>query len=130
MNLKNKKVLNRRPAMVGMAIAAFVAFGLVLPGTHAADNWTGATNATWDTTTNWSLGHAPTSGDLANFPGVVPGSGSTITLSTGELADSLAFANSYTLTGGTLAFTTGNVSVSSGSTATINSQITGATTSI
>ena len=48
-----------------------------------------------------------------------------VTLGTSELASALTFNNSYTLTGGSLALSTGNIQVGNGFLATINTQLTG-----
>ncbi len=65
--------------------------------------WNGSVDASWDTLDNWTPNTAlPGLGDDVSFPAVIPATGSTITLTAGELANSLAFSNSYTLTGGDL----------------------------
>ena len=99
---------------------------------RAADR-TGTTNALWDTTTNWSTGAKPIATSQVSFPAVVPGTGSTITLSAGELADTLSFANGYTLNGGSLTMTTGTISVTGtgiGASAAINSVLGGVNISV
>src|SRR5205814_8648810 len=87
----------------------------------ATGTWTGATSAAWDTGTNWSGGVEPTSSVDVIFPIPIPGTGSTITLTAGELAKTLTFNDSYTLSGGDLAIALGSVTVASGNTATIGS---------
>jgi len=67
--------------------------------------WNGSVDATWDNVNNWTPSSAePAIGDDTSFPAVIPLTGSTITLTAGELTNSLTFNNSYTLTGGDLAF--------------------------
>src|SRR4051812_38660724 len=105
----------RRGPVALAAAAVFVAAPLV----RAADTWTGAVDATWDTAANWSTTAKPNSTDLAIFPSSIPGTGSTITLGSAGNAQSLSFDNSYTLTGSSLTLAGGGIAVSSGATATI-----------
>ena len=124
--MKSTRPTRLRPAILATSVSALLALCSTIPSARAAvDNWTGGTNASWDTTTNWSLAGKPTGADSANFPAVIPGTGSTITLTAGEVANSLTFLNSYTLTGGSLALTTGTVNVSPTFNATINTTLTG-----
>jgi len=91
--------------------------------------WDGSTDATWGTADNWT----PESGDPAEptpvdhvvFPGAVPPTGSTITLTSGEEADWLSFYNDYTLSGGGLTLGSGTVYVAGGQHATIDSVLSG-----
>ena len=90
--------------------------------------WTGATDALWDTGANWSLGAEPTAADNVVFPSPIPTTGGVITLTTGELANSLTFQESYTLTGGNLTLTSGgggNVAVDGAFTATAGTILAG-----
>jgi fibronectin-binding autotransporter adhesin len=97
--------------------------------------WIGGTGATWDTESAWNTPGEPTAADDAFFPAPVPAPGATITLTAGELANSLAFDAAYTLSGGNLSLTpptnpptsvgAGNVTVVGGVTATINSALVG-----
>ena len=88
---------------------------------------TGTLDALWDTGGNWSLAVEPTAIDDVLFPTPVPGTGATITLTAGELANSLQFDAAYTLTAGDLTLgTAGNVTVAPSVTAVINSALIGA----
>ena len=57
--------------------------------------------------TNWNNSLEPTAADDVVLPVIVPASGSVITLTAGELANSLTINNDYTLTGGDLTLTAG-----------------------
>src|SRR4051812_5199779 len=92
---------NHRRRICHTLITTFLASLAVSPAVRADQTWTGATDATWSTPTNWSLAE-PTLTDLATFPTPVPATGSTITLSAGEQALGLVFQDSYTLAGGDL----------------------------
>ena len=119
---RSRSIRRRSLVILGAAAGTFPAG----PLSAATDNYTGATNTSWDTATNWSLGAEPTAADDAIFPTAVPASGATITLTAGELANSLTFRNTYTLTGGNLTLTSpGNVTVASTFNATINSVLAG-----
>src|SRR5437762_11598128 len=79
----------------------------------AADNvWQGLTDPNWDTDSNWSSLLKPAATDDAVFPNPIP-TGSTIFLSSGELAQSLTFmTGGYDLAGGTLTLApAGNITV-------------------
>ncbi|RBP47209.1 putative secreted protein with PEP-CTERM sorting signal [Roseimicrobium gellanilyticum] len=108
-----------------MSLAGSLLFSITSVSTLTAqtNTYTGATSA-WSVGTNWSLGE-PTAAHDVVLPGVVPASGGTITLAAGELANSLSFLNSYTLTGGNLTLTTGNISVDPTFTGTISSVLQG-----
>ena len=89
-----------------------------------AVTWDGSTSTSWSDGTNWSTGLEPTTADTVEFPGAIPGTGSTIALSAGEQANSVLFHNSYTLGGGDL--TLGGsalATVDSGYTSTITSDL-------
>ncbi len=79
----------------------------------------------WDFADNWSAG-IPDGADIVTFPNPFPGTG-TITLLSSQSADSLDFNDGgYTLTGGTLTLTSGNISVdSSGDTVTFETPLFG-----
>ena len=118
----------RKPRRIlATSAAALLGASVLLSNAFAAaDNWTGATNASWDTITNWSLGAKPTLNDGALFPAAIPASGATITLTAGEVAQSLTFSNSYTLTGGTLTLQGGqasDITLTSQSTTTISTAL-------
>lgn len=89
-------------------------------------SWTGlGGDGLWDTPLNWSLGAKPGGIDDVFFPAAIPAPGAIITLTGGEAARNLAFANSYTLTGGDLTLGNGIVDVAPGAIATINSALIG-----
>jgi fibronectin-binding autotransporter adhesin len=122
--MRGQRVRRAGAAMVAAAVVAGVA-GL-RPAAAATDLWSGATDASWDTATNWSLGAEPTAADDALFPTPIPGTGGTITLTAGETANSLTFRNAYALTGGDLALgTAGTVTVAPTFTATVGSALIG-----
>lgn len=79
----------------------------------------------WNSINNWSNNLLPTSADDLNFLKPFPGPSSTITLGTGEVANSLFFGDKYTLTGGDLALTSGQIAVTIGNSTTIESKLTG-----
>ena len=107
-----RRARKMRPSILATSAAAMLSISLFVGSAHAApDNWLGTTNASWDTTTNWSTAAKPTAANQVTFPAAIPGTGSSISLSAGELADTLSFANGYTLTGGSLTMTTGTISV-------------------
>ena len=119
---------------IALAVAtAAASLGSVGTAAFAAtDNWQGgsATTPTWDQGANWSLGAKPSTADDAVFPTPVPATpGATIGLGTGETANSLTFNDAYTLGTaagvGDLTLTTGNVTVASGKTASVASQLKG-----
>src|SRR4051794_23471392 len=123
---------NRRLRILSAAAATAVAF---LSAAHrsamaAPDNWQGsdATAPTWDQPLNWSAKAKPGSGDDAVFPLGIPAvPGATISLNTGEFANSLTFNDAYTLTGGTLTLTlpSAGITVAAGVVATVNSVLAG-----
>ncbi len=117
---------NQHGGILAPLAAALIGLCTVAGTVQAADNnWTGGTDAQWDAPTNWSQNAKPIASDAANFPSAIPGTGATVTLNTGEVADTLGFGNSYTLTGGNLALTSGTVDVAPTFTATINSALIG-----
>ncbi len=115
---------------IRLVVAAFVAM-VCVPSAPAQTNiWLGGTDAFWnnDPTNNWSLGAIPIGTHDVIFPSTIPGTGSTITLGTGDVANSLSFLNSYTLTGGDLTLTTGLINVDPTFAATITSVLNGGST--
>jgi autotransporter-associated beta strand protein len=81
--------------------------------------WDGSSSATWATAANWDTNAEPTSTTELLFDGPVPGTGSSITLSSGRAASGLYFAESYTLTGGSLALNDGRIDVDATKSATV-----------
>ena len=128
-NVKRRVVLSA--AVAAVSGCGFGGFGA--PRVQAAtDNWLGtsATTPTWDQAANWDLGAKPGTGDDAVFPTPIPTTaGATIGLGTGETANSLTFNAAYTLGTaagtGDLTLTSGNVTVATGVTANIVSQLKG-----
>ena len=113
----------RIPAV--LALLAMLWYSAV-PAGAATNTWTNTSgDALWDTIANWSLGAAPLAVDDAIFPTPVPANGGTVTLGTGDVANSLTFRDVYTLTGGDLTLTSGNITVAPTFTATINSVLKG-----
>ncbi|HEV7406405.1 MAG TPA: autotransporter-associated beta strand repeat-containing protein, partial [Chthoniobacteraceae bacterium] len=106
---------------------SYVIAGLILCSRIPASGavWDGESSASWSTPINWGANLEPGSGDVAQFPLAIPGTGATITLSAGELASSLLFQGAYTLTLGDITLTTGNISVDPSIIATVNSAIGG-----
>lgn len=124
-----QKVTARFPATL---LAASLLFSS--PATLRSDDveWTAGsgTNFSWSDLLNWLGGFEPGAGDDVFLPKPVPNPGTLtdpqfITLSNGELANSLSFFAPYTLTGGTLALTSGQVAVTIGNASTIESLLTG-----
>lgn len=107
--------------------------GFVLqPASAATIIWTAGstTDLAWSNGANWDAGE-PTGTDDVELPKPIPNPGTLsdpqiITLSNGEVANSLSFFAPYTLTGGTLALTSGQIRVTIGNSSTIESQLTGA----
>ena len=74
----------------------------MMPAIGAAETWDNSSgDGQWSNASNWLDDSEPDGSQACTFPGVIIGS-SVITLSPEELADSLYFANNYTLTGGAL----------------------------
>ena len=119
----NKPALRRRILSAGIAAALL---GICAVSSHAgpalSNPWTGEFNSSWHFAANWTNG-IPTGADDVVFPGVIPGTGAIITLNTGELANTLAFSNSYTFNSNSLTLSAGTVDVAAGFTATINSTL-------
>jgi len=102
----------------------------VVPAGAGVNYWqasqAGAPDAVWDNLNNWTLGTVPVATDDVIFPTPIPGTGGTITLATGDVAQSLTFRDAYTLTGGDLTLDAiGNITVAPTATATINSTLLG-----
>ena len=116
------------------AAARLSAVGLVfmgIPLEARGATWTAASggDTQWSNPANWDLGEPTAASDIL-LPDVIPNPGAladpaTILLSAGELANSITFSNSYTLSGGSLELTSGLARVSLGASATIDSQLTG-----
>lgn len=81
--------------------------------------WDGSASATWATGANWDTNAEPASNTEILFDGPVPGTGSSITLSSGRAASGIYFAESYTLTGGSLSLNDGRIDVDAAKSATI-----------
>ncbi len=118
---------------LAMAVGAALGVFLARPAHGGTFTWTGATNATWDTSSNdWSgAGSIWSNGNAAVFNATGAG---TITLgATAINPTTITFNNAgYTLTGGTLTLASGadvdNITVASGVSATIASTIANLTT--
>lgn len=111
------------PRILSCGIAALI---VSIAGNAAAqDTWTGTTDATWSLGTNWLDGTEPGNLDDILFPSVIPASGAIITLSAGELGNSLDLQGNYTFTGGDLTLTTGGITVGTGVAGTIDSVLGG-----
>ncbi|HSI65621.1 MAG TPA: autotransporter-associated beta strand repeat-containing protein, partial [Candidatus Saccharimonadia bacterium] len=112
-------------------LAAIIASFCSVTPAPAQATWDGQTDANWSTSTNWSPDGEPTLATAVIFAAPVPPTGSTITLSAGEQALSLSFLESYTLSGGDLTLgAASTISVDPTFTATINSVLGGAATSL
>lgn len=121
--------LGRLSSTIAMAAAVAAA---TTPDAAAQNIWTAGstTDFTWDNGANWSLTAKPGALDDVLFPTPIPdpgllGGGALITLGAAELANSLAFNDSYSLTGGDLTLTTGNITVAAGALATLTSNLGG-----
>jgi autotransporter-associated beta strand protein/T5SS/PEP-CTERM-associated repeat protein len=111
------RITNIRVCLTVIAIANRVAL---------ADVWDNSSgNGQWSTATNWADNTEPGIADFATFPNTIPGGLSTITLSSGEFAQSLTFLNNYTLNGGNIQL--GNRMITAGGwNSTINTVLAGA----
>ena len=88
--------------------------------------WNGTTDAAWDTASNWSGSAKPTNAQDVYLGKPIPGSGSTITLTSApETVNNLWVDGSYIFSGGKLNLAGGGVTVFTGSTATLNSSVSG-----
>ena len=81
--------------------------------------WDGSSSAVWATAGNWDTNAEPIATTEVLFDGPVPGTGSSITLSSGRAASGIYFAESYTLTGGSLTLNDGRIDVDATKSATI-----------
>jgi fibronectin-binding autotransporter adhesin len=126
------KLIRSHRRSVSILMLVLLAFWQVAPSVRAAVIvWDAGstTNLNWSNGFNWG-GLEPTSTDDAIFSQLIPNPGmlstpETITLSTGEAANSLSFFNRYQLTGGDLTLASGGIRVSLGDSVTIHSQILG-----
>jgi fibronectin-binding autotransporter adhesin len=122
--MSGRKSVNCRRGSARIAAAVALALVAGQSARAATDNWNGGANdSLWDDGLNWSNFVKPTATDDAVFgsTGVT-----TVTLGSGELANSLTFnANGYTFVGGNLAITTGNVAIAAGTGAILSSVLTG-----
>lgn len=112
---------------IASALTSLLAFSA-----HAQNTWDASSGADfdWSNPLNWSLDLEPTAADNVLFPNPVPNPATlptpgTITLGTGEVANSLSFDAAYTLTRGDLSLTSGNISVSPSIVSTISSALGG-----
>src|ERR1700720_4679839 len=95
----NRRSLHLRS--VGLLVALFTVF-LLLPSIASAaectNTWTGPAEGTWQTSANWSAGHAPTSTDVACIP-----TGKTVTVSEGSnLTGTVKGEGTLRISGGSL----------------------------
>src|SRR4051812_16777296 len=126
------RILKRRVVLSAAVGACSLGTALGPVAQAATDNWQGgsATTPTLDQLANWSLGAKPGTVDDAIFPTPIPATpGATIGLGVGETANSLTFNAAYILGtaagAGDLTLTTSSVTVASGITAAIASQLKG-----
>jgi autotransporter-associated beta strand protein len=135
MNSRSSTVLSllrRQRRWMTIVMTVIMAFWQIAQPLQAANiSWTAgsAANLNWADTTNWNLA-VPTASDDVFLGKPIPNPGAlvapnVITLGSGSLARSLAFQDSYTLSGGSLGLFTGNINVDDSVTATINSSLTG-----
>lgn len=103
-------------------------WGALLTMSAAAQTtWTNAgTDALWSTAANWDTAAEPLATDDVILPTPLPSAGSPLTLSAGEVANQLTINGAYTLNGGDLTLTTGDITVAASTTATINTTLIGA----
>ena len=119
---------SRKSRKVGLRLTALAAATMMSSAAMAdTTTWDGSESALWNEALNWSLEAVPTGGDDVVFVTPVPDSGSNITVPTGGLANTLAFNDTYALTGGNLTLTTGTITVAADKTATITSLLIGST---
>lgn len=119
------KTLRRHRRILNSLLAFLVvSWQIGQPLQAATLTWTGATDATWNTATNWS-GGVPTAADDAVFGLLIPPTGASISLGAGSLANSLRFSNDYTLNGGDLVLTGGGIRIDRGRWVNLNSQLGG-----
>lgn len=126
------KTLRRHRLSIAVFLITLQAMWQVTPVARGATiDWSAgsSTDFVWGNLLNWA-GGVPTGADDAVFvspipnPGTLPNSG-VIVLGASSVANSLNFRDRYTLSGGDLTLTSGNVRVDLAQTATISSQLTG-----
>ena len=123
----NRLAATSRKFIRPLSVTCATLLGFSASANAVTNNWTGTTDALWDTVTNWDQGLKPQLTDDVLFPATIPATGGTITLGTGETALSLTFRQTFTLQGGDLTLGSGGlVTVAPTFTATINSQLAGA----
>ena len=108
-----------------LALAA-AALGAVTPAA-LGDTWDGSFSTAWSASANWADNTEPTATDPVIFPTPIPASGGSISLSATEQAASLTFNDNYSLGANFLQLNAagGPITVASGKTATISSNLTG-----
>gem|GEM_PF-1040287 len=124
--VSHRRLSTRALRLSALTVSIGAWMGAALSPVSAANNWTGGTDALWDTPSNWSLTLKPLSTDDVVFQTPIPLTGATVTLGTGEVANSIEFDDAYTLTGGDLTLTSGTVNVLPAVTAIVNSTLAGA----
>ncbi|HYE17253.1 MAG TPA: hypothetical protein VEA69_02355 [Tepidisphaeraceae bacterium] len=118
--LHRTSIALRRAACAALAVAGFAPVASAAPIT-----WTGLDgDQNWATPGNWDAG-TPTGADDATLPTPIPPNGGTINVAGGSVANSLTINDAYTLNGGDLTLTSGNVTVAASTTAVINSALGG-----
>jgi fibronectin-binding autotransporter adhesin len=131
--MKTSPSFTKRIVVKFTAIVSIVTMAASAGPVTAADAiWTADSNSNflWSDALNWLFGVEPGVLDDVILPKPIPNPGSLtepsiLTLSNGELANSLRFFAPYTLTGGTLEITTGQVAVTIGNASSIESLLTG-----
>lgn len=119
--------MNCRNARIRLLLAACGTALALAARPVLADTWdNSAGTALWSTASNWADNTEPTINDFVTFPNTIPGGQSTITLVSGEFAQSLTFLNNYTLTGGNIQLGNGTISLGGGWNAAINTVLAGA----
>ncbi len=116
------KVKNRTLQNFGLIVVAFAAVGFS-PSTQAASlTWGGATNGTWNTTTNWTPNQAPTTADALTILGPANAAGA-LTIN----VDSASAVGSLNITD-TAAVVLSNTTSGSNQTLSLGGAVTGLTT--
>lgn len=123
------RITGRLSTHVGAkACTLILMFALAWSSPAAAQSiWTnnsGAGNAQWSTGSNWNTAE-PDAVTSAIFPSPIPTAGQIVTLSNGELANDVFLDDAYTFNGGQLDVRNGNITVATGITANINSNLNG-----
>jgi fibronectin-binding autotransporter adhesin len=132
--VSNCKLARRIPGAPRSPVTSFLAKLVILLAACAACGhnaatagvvyWNGTSGPLWDNNANWNTGTIPMAADDVILPTPIP-SGSTITTGS-DAANSLTILDAYTLNNaGTLALTSGSITVANGITATINAPISG-----